>query len=36
MKEKNKTSKTFHLVLLAKNFQGYKNIIKLISLAHID
>lgn len=36
MKQKNKSSQTFHLVLLAKSFQGYKNIIKLISLAHID
>jgi len=36
MKQKNKTSKTFHLVLLAKNFQAYKNIIKLISLAHLE
>ncbi len=27
---------TFHLVLLAKNRQGYKNLIKLVSLAHLE
>ncbi len=36
MQEKNKNSQTFHLVLLAKNFKWYKNIMKLISIAHID
>ena len=27
---------TFHLVLLAKNRQGYKNLVKLVSLAHLE
>ncbi len=26
----------FHLVLLAKNYQGYKNLIKLSTIAHLD
>jgi len=26
----------YHLVLIAKNYQGYQNLIKLISLAHIE
>lgn len=26
----------FHLILLAKNFEGYKNLIKLTSLAHLE
>lgn len=26
----------FHLVLLAKNLQGYKNLIKLVSIAHLE
>lgn len=28
--------KRFHLILLAKNSQGYKNLIKLITLAHLE
>ncbi len=30
------SEKNYHLVLLAKNDTGYKNLIKLVSLAHID
>ena len=26
----------YHLVLLAKNLQGYKNLMKLVSIAHVD
>ncbi len=26
----------YHLVLLAKNYQGYENLLKLISIAHLD
>ncbi len=26
----------YHLVLLAKNFEGYKNLIKIVSLAHME
>jgi DNA polymerase-3 subunit alpha len=29
-------AKRFHLLLLAKNNEGYKNLIKLVSLAHIE
>jgi len=29
-------NKSFHLLLLAKNFQGYKNLIKLTSIAHLE
>ena len=29
-------SRSFHLVLLAKNNEGYKNLIKLVSAAHIE
>ncbi|GIW65918.1 MAG: DNA-directed DNA polymerase [Candidatus Parcubacteria bacterium] len=29
-------SKSYHLTLLAKNYQGYKNLIKLITLAHLE
>jgi len=29
-------TKPYHLLLLAKNFQGYQNLIKLTSLAHLD
>ncbi|MEK7580058.1 MAG: DNA polymerase III subunit alpha [Patescibacteria group bacterium] len=28
--------KPFHLVLLAKNYEGYKNLIKLVTLAHLE
>ena len=33
---KNKDSKTFHLVLLAKDLEWYKNIMSLISVAHLE
>ncbi len=26
----------FHLILLAKNFEGYKNLVKIVSIAHMD
>lgn len=29
-------SKSYHLILLAKNYQGYKNLIKLMTIAHLD
>ena len=29
-------NKYFHLVLLAKNLQGYKNLIKIVSIAHME
>jgi DNA polymerase-3 subunit alpha len=29
-------NKYFHLVLLAKNLQGYKNLIKIVSVAHME
>ncbi|MDD5731551.1 MAG: DNA polymerase III subunit alpha [Patescibacteria group bacterium] len=29
-------SENYHLILLAKNEQGYKNLIKLVSIAHMD
>ena len=34
--DKSKTHKTHHLLLLAKNMTGYKNLIKLVSLAHLE
>ncbi|HDQ25229.1 MAG TPA: PHP domain-containing protein, partial [bacterium] len=34
--EKRKTEKPFHVILLAKNAAGLKNLYKLISLSHID
>jgi DNA polymerase-3 subunit alpha len=36
LKEKTKKKNYFHLLLLAKNEQGYKNLIKLSSLAHTE
>ena len=36
MYERNKDSKRYHLILLAKNDVGYRNLIKLSSLAFID
>ncbi len=38
MREKSEKGKTqnFHLVLLAKNNEGYKNLMKLTSLAHLE
>ena len=35
-KETKEDSKNYHLLLLAKNNQGYKNLIKLTSLAHLE
>lgn len=35
-KEAHKDSTLFHLVLLAKNIQGYRNLLKLTSLANIE
>jgi len=29
-------NKYFHMVLLAKNLEGYKNLVKIVSLAHMD
>jgi DNA polymerase-3 subunit alpha len=29
-------SKSYHLILLAKNYQGYKNIVKLVTLANLE
>jgi DNA polymerase-3 subunit alpha len=33
---KEKVKENYHLLLLAKNLQGYKNLMKLTSIAHID
>ena len=33
---KDKTNKRFHLILLAENNQGFKNIMKIVSLAFVD
>lgn len=35
-KEAKLDSEPFHLTLLAKNYQGYLNLMKLITLAHVD
>ena len=35
-KEKDVDNKYMHLVLLAKNFQGYKNLIKILSAGHME
>jgi len=35
-KRPNVDDKRYHLILLAKNEQGYKNLVKLISKAHLD
>ena len=35
-KRPNVDSKRNHLILLAKNEQGYKNLVKLVSIAHLD
>jgi len=29
-------SEPFHLTVLAKNYQGYKNLMKLVSIAHLE
>lgn len=29
-------SKYYHLILLAKNYEGYKNLMKIVSIAHVD
>jgi DNA polymerase III subunit alpha len=34
--DKNPKEKPYHLVLLAKNNQGYKNLLKLTSIAHLE
>ncbi|MBP7653575.1 DNA polymerase III subunit alpha [Candidatus Dependentiae bacterium] len=34
--DKTKNSKNYHCVLLAKNYNGYKNLIKLVSTAYIE
>ncbi|MCX7955251.1 MAG: DNA polymerase III subunit alpha [Bacteroidales bacterium] len=34
--EKNKDEKSYHLIVLAKNFTGYKNLIKLSSLSYLE
>jgi len=36
MLEKNKGEKRYHLVLLAKDIEGYRNLIKLVSIANSD
>ena len=36
MNIKDKTNKRFHLILLAENNQGFKNIMKIVSLAFVD
>ncbi len=37
-KDRNKSddNRTYHLILLAKNQQGYKNLLKLVSLGHLE
>src|SRR3989344_1849500 len=35
-KEERSRSKNFHLLLLAKNLEGYQNLMKLTSIAHIE
>jgi DNA polymerase III subunit alpha len=35
-KQKRMGSDQYHLVLLAKNLQGYKNLMKIVSLAHLE
>ena len=35
-KRPNVDSKRYHLILLAKNDQGYKNLVKLVSIAQLD
>ena len=34
MKSRNKDDKNFHLILLAKNLEGYRNLVKLVSIAN--
>ena len=36
MADKNPKEKPYHLILLAENNQGYKNLLKLTSLAHLE
>ncbi len=36
IKNKNSNSESYHLVLLSRNETGYKNLLKLTSIAHID
>ena len=35
-RDKDKDSRRYHLILLAKNEQGYHNLIKLVSESHVD
>lgn len=35
-KEGKLDTEPYHLTLLAKNYQGYKNLIKMVSIAHLD
>ena len=35
-KQPNEDRDRFHLVLLAKNFEGYQNLMKLVSIAHLE
>lgn len=36
IKDKNTRIETFHLILLAKNEEGYKNLMKITSIAHLE
>lgn len=36
IKDKEKKQDMYHLVLIAKNNEGYKNLVKLASIAHVD
>ena len=36
MKSRDRNDKNFHLILLAKNLQGYKNLIRLVSIANSE
>src|SRR6185436_6754139 len=35
-KRPNIDSKSYHMILLAKNMQGYQNLVKLVTIAHLD
>jgi len=35
-KDPNIDNKRFHLTLLAKNLEGYKNLIKLVTISHLE
>ncbi len=34
--KKDKESKTYHLILLAKDYTGYKNLMKIVSIGHVE